>query len=196
MFRRRAKAPVSRVEALDLTGFEPAWRAAIDELLASRARLVTVAGECRPGPLQDRLLELVSRVEDGVVEAVDVARRAQTATRAVSTMELDRVQDALKAARRRLAEAEAAGRDATAAATEVALLSDQHAALHQLANSADDALERMRLLDLRLDAAVARAVQAALLPDGTDVLASVGTELGAVVDDLTALRAGLDAVRP
>jgi hypothetical protein len=77
----------------------------------------------------------------------------------------------------------------------VKLLADQHAALNALSNTIEDASERLRLLDLRLDAAVARAAQIVLRPDAIEELGGVDAELAAVVEELDALQAGLDAVR-
>lgn len=183
---RKRRPPRQAAEAVDLTALEPPWRAAVEELVASRTRLQEVAAQLPAGPTRDRVAGIAERVEASVRTAWDIAARAQAASRTVATLDVDAVQEQLKSARRRLATVQ--GADADAVQHEVELLAEQHAALHQLANAVDDARERLRLLDLRVDAAVARAAQLALLPDATGVLSSVDQELQLVVDELGALR--------
>lgn len=78
--------------------------------------------------------------------------------------------------------------------TEAALLTDQYAALNQLANTVEDANEQLRLLDLRLDAVVAKAAQLVMRPDSMGELAAVEGQLDSAVGELNALGAGLAAV--
>lgn len=189
MFRKR-RPPRQAAEAVELTGLDPPWRAAVEELVASRTRLREVAAQLPPGPTQDRVAGITERVETSVRAAWEVAGRAQAASRTVASLDVDAVHEQLKSARRRLAGVEGSRTEADAQAIEheVELLAEQHAALHQLANAVDDARERLRILDLRVDAAVARAAQLALLPDAAGVLSSVDQELQLVVEELGALR--------
>jgi hypothetical protein len=182
MFRRRPRQPEGPVDPVQLDTLEPRWRSAVEETLASRARLHDLVAQAGTGPLRDRLASLTERLDAGVVAAWQTASRAQATSRTVTSMDLDRVTAQLKDARRRGAGAEAE------------LLAEQHAALNQLSNAVDDAAERLRLLDLRLDTAVARAAQLVLRPDAVEALAAVDQELGAVVEEIDALRAGFDAV--
>lgn len=195
MFRRRRPQEAPPAGA-DLSILEPRWRSAVEEVLASRRRLRALVDECRAGPMQERLTSLAERVDAGVVAAGTIAARAQSASRTLASMDLERVHDQLKDARRRMARAPEGGADAAGLETEVRLLTEQHAALNQLSNAVEDAWERLRLLDLRLDAAVARTAQIVLRPDAVEQLGGVDRELTAVVEELGALRAGLDAVSP
>lgn len=194
MLRRRARAPATRDAPIDLTSLDDRWRRSIEDIEASRRRLRQLIADCRPGPIQDRLGAIAERVDETAVAAVQLALRAQRAASAVEGMGLDHVRAELKHVRRKLADSPdgSAGRDAAEA--ELRALEDQHAALNQLANTADDAAERLRLLDLRVDAAVARAAQIALLPGADVAMAQIEGDVTAVVDELTALQAGLDAV--
>ncbi len=195
MFRRRRRQARAPVEETDLARLEPRWRAAVEETLASRRRFVALVDESQPGPLRERLASLAERLDAGVMAAWSIALRAQTASRAVDTMELDRVHTQLKDARRRRALSPDGSADAARLETEVRLLAEQHAALNQLANAIDDASERLRLLDLRLDAIVARAAQIMLLPDAVEELGGVDEELTTVVEELQAVQSGLEAAR-
>lgn len=195
MLRRRKareRTEASATPALDLTSLEPGWRAAVEETIASRARLEALVATCAPGPLRDRLAHITDRVDAGVQAAAEIAFRAQAASRTVASLDLDTVTAKLKDARRRL---DALPQDAPGRPTaefEVQALADQHAALSSLANDVDGAQERLRLLDLRLDAAVARAAQLVLRPDALDAIGGIEADLDGVVGELNALRAGFD----
>ncbi|MDQ4068870.1 MAG: hypothetical protein M3203_05275 [Actinomycetota bacterium] len=74
-------------------------------------------------------------------------------------------------------------------------MADQHAALSHLANALDQAEERLRVLDLRLGAPVARTAQVVLRPGALEELGQVDRKLGGVMEELEAVRAGLEAAR-
>jgi len=76
----------------------------------------------------------------------------------------------------------------------VEVLSRRFTSVQRLLNTLDDTDERLRLLDARLGATVARAAEVALSASDAGV-DEVGAELDGVVDDLTALRSALDELR-
>ena len=193
MFRRRPREP-DALAALDLTALEHRWRTAVEEALESHTRFRSLVHQSPPGPLRDRLEEIAVRVDQGVRAAWEIATRAQAASQTVRAMHLEEVTDRLKDARRRLTRAAEAGADTGALQAEVDLLLEQHGALNDLANGVDDAAERLRMLDLRLDASVARAAQMVLRPDALQQLGRVDEELRLVVEQLTALQSGLDSL--
>ena len=129
--------------------------------------------------MADRLGSLAASIDEGVLATYRTAARAQAAEDALVEMNPEAVNDALKAARRRGAEAE------------VELLVAQHASVNRLMNSVDDAEEQLRMLDLRLDAAVARAAELVLRPTDT---AAVDREIDALVSELDALRQAMDSL--
>ena len=195
MWRRRRQQPEDLPEGVEPERLEPVWRSAVEETIASRRRLRALVEECRSGPLQERLASLAERVDSGVLAAWKIASRAQAASRALVSMDLESVHADLKDARRRAADGAKGGADVGQVEREVKVLAEQHAALNQLRNAIDDASSRLRLLDLRLDTAVARAAQIVLQPDALEELGSVDQELADVVEELDLLRAGLDAAR-
>ena len=71
------------------------------------------------------------------------------------------------------------------------MLHQRFTSVQRLLNTVDDTAERLRLLEARLGATVARAAEVALTAS-TDGVDAVGAELDGVVGDLTALRAALD----
>jgi hypothetical protein len=187
--RRRAATPT-----IDLSTFDARWRAPIEEVVASQQRFRAMLEECEAGPTEERMRSLAERIDNGVLVSITIATRAQTAARTVREMDLDTVQQRLKSARRRVVDARERGDDPASSEHEVEILMQQHAALNDLRNMVDDAAERLRLLDLRLDAAVARAAQLLLRPAAVGAAEAVEVELSSVLDELDALRAGFAAV--
>lgn len=167
-------------------------------MLTSRDRLYALVAQVPDGPVQDRLSVMTERAEAAVRSAWDIASRAQRAAQLVDTLDRDNVEGLLKEARRRLAALPGGGPSSDAEVgrleAEAALLADQYAALNQLANTVEDAGEQLHLLDLRLDAVVARAAQLVLRPSGFDELAAVEGQLDDALGELDALRSGLAAV--
>ncbi|HEX7165753.1 MAG TPA: hypothetical protein VF230_02115 [Acidimicrobiales bacterium] len=194
MLRRRSRADTTGTPPIDLAALDDRWRRSIEDIEASRARLKGLITDCRPGPVQDRLRTIAERVDQTAVAAAQLAFRAQRAASAVRGLGLEDVRAELKRVRRQVADSPDGSPGHDAAAAELRALEDKHAALNQLANTADDAAEHLRLLDLRVGAAVARAAQIALLPDADVAMAQIERDVTAVVDELAALQAGLDAV--
>lgn len=192
MFGRRRPSPPPAQDPLD--GFEPRWRGAVAEALTSRDRLYALVGQVPAGPLRDRLSAMTVRAEAAVKTSWEIAARAQSADRLVQTLDRDRVEGRLKDVRRRLAALPPTEPEATHLKTEASLLADQYAALNQLANTVEDAGHQLHLMDLRLDAVVARAAQLVLRPDAAEEVASVEGELDRAIDELHALGHGLAAV--
>jgi len=194
VFRRRQPSPAAAPATDPLGGFEPQWRVAVGEALDSRDRLYALVAQVPEGPLRDRLSSMTARADVAVQTAWDIASRAQGAARLVATLDRDGVEDRLKQTRRRLGGLVVGDPEAARLETEAALLTDQYAALNQLANTVEDANEQLRLLDLRLDAVVAKAAQLVMRPDSMGELAAVEGQLDSAVGELNALGAGLAAV--
>lgn len=154
---------------------------AVAEALGARRRFLELLDGLRPGPVRDRLEATAPRVDAGVVAVWDLVLRAGEVERVLDTLDPERVTHEYKQARR-------SGLDASAMAAYEA----RFASVQRLLNTVEDIDERLRLLDVRLDAAVARAAEVVLgAGAGADEL---DAELTAVVDELGALRSALDEV--
>ena len=195
MFRRRRHEPdPAPTGGVDLTVLSARWRAPVEEAIATRARFRELVARVPDGPLRHRLDGLAERVDTGVLAAWATAERAQAAEHAMEILDPDRVSTRFKDARRRLDQARGTAADTAALEQEVAALSDQHASVNRLLNGLDDAAERLRVLDLRLDTAVARAAELVLHPGDVAGFESLDRELADEVAGLDAFRAGLDAM--
>lgn len=167
---------------------EARWRPAVAAALDARSRYREVAVRAPAGPVHDRLAELGAHVDTAVLAAWDAARRGADLAATVATLDPDRVNAELKAARRRRDEAG----DDPAAAELVASLATQHAAAQRLWNELDAVDDRLRLVEVRLGALVARAAELAWRQGPTAELDAAGADLDAVVGELGRVRAALD----
>lgn len=181
MFRRRSRTP-----KIDLTALSPKWRAPVEAALDARLRFDTLVNRLPGGPTRQRLEELAPRLDAGVVACWETATSAQAAEGALDTLEPDRITDRMKDARRRLSAA-GDGPEGERLRAEIESLSAQLGSVSRVWDGLDDAAERLRLLELRLDGAVARAAELLLSPTASAV-EGVESDLTGAVDELEALR--------
>jgi hypothetical protein len=151
------------------------------EAQQARARWQEVVTGVRPGPVRDRLLELAHRLDEGVLAVWDTVVRAVEAERVAQGLDVDEVTEEYKRAKR----------DPSADPALVEALRARFASVQRILNAIDDAEERLRLLDARLGAVVARGAEVALTARGDE---DIGRELDEVVVELGALRDSLHAL--
>ncbi|MDY7100687.1 MAG: hypothetical protein S0880_05820 [Actinomycetota bacterium] len=191
--RRRERDPLEHVRP----ELAPArWRGAVDRALAHRAQFTAVRDRLGHGPFRDRLGELAERVDAGVLATWDLVGRADVAERTVASLDPRRAMDELKAARRRLAAATDAGRDTGGLTEQVEALAQRHASVQRLQNSVEDVDGRLRLLDARLGAVVARAAELAAGAGRTDGLDRALVELDETTHELEATRRAFEELGP
>lgn len=182
MFRRRPKEPTDPVAHVDPAAVPARWADAVRDAVDARRRWLDLVAGIRPGPVRDRLAVLGERVDEGVLAVWEAVVRAVEAERITATLEPDRVTEDYKRAKR----------DPSADPALVEALSARFESVQRVLNALDDTEERLRLLDARLGAAVARGAEVALAAGrGGDEL---GSELDAVVGELGALRDSLDSL--
>lgn len=125
--------------------------------------------------MQERLDSLGGEVRRTVDGAIGLAQRAQSVEQAISTGELDAVGARLKDARRR------------GAGEEVELLAQQFASLNRLVNRQEEMGGELDRLALRIETAVAHALELTLLPSSEDPSARIDGVLG----ELAALQSAM-----
>ncbi len=180
--RRRQPAATDPLAVVDPTALPPRWALAVRDAVEARRRWTELVAGLRPGPVRDRLVELGARVDEGVLAVWETAVRAVEVARVAETLDVDAVTEEHKRAKR----------DPAADPALVEALSARFTSVQRVLNAVDDADERLRLLDARLGAAVARAAEVALSAGtGSEDL---GAELESVVGELGALRQSLDSL--
>lgn len=181
--------PGRRHERIDPAALHDPWRHFVLEALDARGRFDTAVGRMAPGPLRDRLTEIRGRVDDGVEESWRIARHGDALEGALRgldpTVEVE--------ARLQRAEAEARDVPGDPGPADVAeALRAQLASTRRIVAVTREARDRLRVLDARLDEAVARAVELALTASNPREVGGLTGDVDAIVGDLEALRVALD----
>jgi hypothetical protein len=176
-----------RGERIDTMTIADPWRAYVNEALDAQRRYRKAVSAASPGPMRDRLIEIGGRIDDGVNECWRIARRADALVDAINNL------DAPQAAR----DLEAAKRDARDAPSEsqqetVKALQAQVDSAERLIGIARDAQDKLKLLDARLDEAVARAVELSITAEDVGELGDVGGDVESVVSEMETLRQSLE----
>jgi hypothetical protein len=184
VLRRRPKTPADPLAHVSPDAAPARFRSAVADAVEARRRFADVAAGLRPGPVQDRLAALAEQVDAGVLAVWDTVVRAGEVERVASGLDAERATDDYKRAKR----------DPAADPALVEALRERFASVQRLLNAVDDVDDRLRLLDARLGAAVARAAEVALVATDSSAADAVSSELGAVVDELGALRDSLGSL--
>jgi hypothetical protein len=185
------KAPEDRIQPERLA--EP-WRSFVREAQDAARRYRRAVAATAPGPLRERLADIGTRIDTGVLESWRVAKRGDALEGALGDMDLRAVADELRAV-----EAEAAARRGPQGASlerTVAALRAQLSSASRLGAVAAEARDRLRLLDARLDEAVARAVELSLGAGDVSAAGGLQGDVEQLVEEMEALRAALDDAGP
>ena len=141
------------------------------------------------GPLRDRLAEIADRVHDAVRESWRIARQGQVLADAGAQIDTASVQRQLAEVQGNATAPWAAGSslEQTAQALQAQLASAQ-----RLASVTQEAADRLRLLNARMDEMVARAIELSVDASRPDDLGGLGSDVDSLVDEMEALRLAMD----
>jgi hypothetical protein len=179
---KRTTPAVTSARIDPFTVGEP-WRRAVQDALQARNRFTATMATARAGPFHDQLADFAARIDRGVEESWRIAQQGQSVT------------DARRRINTRAAESELATLDA--GSDLAAALRAQREAADRLDRTLEDTRQRLRVLNARLDEAVARAAELSVEASRNAepaVLAGIGAEIDDVVTDMEALRAALEEV--
>ncbi len=182
--RARPRAAGSSTRSIDLR--EP-WRQFVVQAQEAQGRIRTTVDSVASGPLSDRLHQIGGQVDRGVEEARRVARRGQDlddVRRQIDTFRIERELDEL----------DETSPDASTAnrARMFDALRSQLASADRLDQILTDAHDRLRLLVAGLGEAVARTFELSARGPAASDLGDVDTTLEDVLEEMEALRLGLD----
>ena len=184
LYAARVAAAMERTSKndVDLRSLSDPWRTFVADAIEARQRYGRALETASTGPLRDRLGEIGRRLDDGVSESWRIAQRGMALEAALRQLEDPRtVQQRLEHARR----------SGGAKQLEESLQAQLNSTSRIVA-VAQDARQRLQLLDARLDEAVARAVELALSSDDPGAAGGLGSDVDAVVGDMEALRQALE----
>ena len=196
-----------RPERIDPFTLQEPWRRSVQNALQARNRYAEAVTRVQAGPLRDRLDEIGERMQTGVEECWQIARRGQALARARRGIDLAAVE-------RRLAQAGAGtggeigtggtGAEVPATAGDAAppgpsqpavveSLQVQRATALRLDEVIDGAEAQLRLLGARLDEAVARTLElSAHASTEASAAAGLGDDVDSLVSEMESLRLALE----
>lgn len=183
-----AMRPRTQGERIDPFTLQEPWRGFVQDALANRAKFRQAADRTRPGPLQDTLRTIAGRIDTGVDEAWQVARRGHElveSRRQIDTGTIDR----------ELAEAQAdqeSSPDDANMAQMVTSLQAQRATADRMDQLVATTRSQLRLLDARMGEAVVRALELSTAAVDDRTLSSLSSDVDSLVTDMEALRQALD----
>ena len=179
--------PRRRGQHIDPMSIGDPWRGFVREALDAQRRYGKAVQAANPGPLRDKLADIGQRIDAGVQECWRVARRGNELVDAISNLDAVHARQELETAKRA---AKATPGDAQTQTVEA--LQAQVDSADRLVSVARDAQDKLRLLDARLDEAVARAVELSIKAEDVGELGGLGGDVDSLVNDLESLRVGLD----
>jgi hypothetical protein len=179
----------ARGEKIDPFALAEPWRKFVQAALQAQARFDQAVRNSEAGPLRERLAEIGERIGDGVRESWRIARQGQLLADASGQIDVADVQRQLLEVEANRGESWAAGSslERTAQALEAQLASAE-----RLNRVVADAQDRLRLLDARLDEAVARAIELSVQAGDADALGGLGHDVDSLVEEMEALRQAMD----
>ncbi len=177
---RLARFARNRPQQVDPFALREPWRLFVMDAIDSQRRFRRALKSVEQGPLHNRLAEIGARVDRGVTECWEVARKGQQLADARHAIDVD-------SARRTVSKPESPSVLIEAAQSQIG-------AHQRLADREGDIEASLRALDARLDEAVARAAEMSTRSMGAHDVASISDVIDGVVGDLEALRLGLNSV--
>jgi hypothetical protein len=171
----------SDAKHIDPFALQDPWRSFVRNAQKARRKFDEAVHGAHQGPMRERLTEIGGRLDDAVSECWRVARQGQALADARSQLDTT-------SAQRELASLDQTSPSQSKTAE---ALQAQIASAQRVEATITDARDRLRLLDARMDEAVARAVE--LSVEGGDAdLGGLGSDVDGLVGDMESLRQGLE----
>ncbi len=178
----------NRAEGIDPFSLREPWRSYVRGAMQAQSRFRQAVSQVAPGPLKDRLATIGERLDQGVLETSRVARRGQSLEDARRQIDADGAQQELLALEQSTGQSTAG----TSLAGTAEALQAQLATAQRIDKVLNDTYDRLRLLDARLDEAVARSLELSVTADDPGDLGGLDSSVGEILEEMEALRLGLE----
>lgn len=175
---------------IDPFGVGEPWRKFVSEALQSQRRFAEAIRGMAGGPLQERLVEIGGRLDTGVEEVWEIARRGHLLAQARKRLDPAAAQYELGQVVEENRE-HAWVEDSPVAQTARALQAQIDTAA-RMDGVIRDTVNRLRLMDARMDEMVTRAVELSVQAQSSDDLGGLGADVDGLVTEMEALRQALD----
>jgi hypothetical protein len=179
-----------RKEVIDPFAIGEPWRRFVQDAQSAERRFEDTVRRTPEGPLQDRLRDLGERIHAGVREGWRIACQGANLQKGLRQFDIKDIRRELAMVE---AEIEGAGRHASASLkrTRDALVA-QDASFERVRAVAEDARDRLRVLNAQLDEAVARAIELSLSSTDPGDISLLAGDVDSLVDDLESLRRAIE----
>ena len=174
-----------REDRIDPFTVDEPWRRLTQDALAARRQFTEAVGRTRPGPIQDRLGEIGSRIEEHVREAWATARSGHALSEAYRRLDPAEDQAALAALMPET------GWDDTTRAT-AASLQAQIDTARRMYDTMTRTQATLGLLNARLGEAVTRCIELSVDAYRPERFSEVESTLGQINDELDAVRQAIE----
>jgi len=182
--------PGRRGEKIDPFTLREPWRHFVRDALQAHDTFTQLVKRTPEGPLRDRLADIAERMEAGLKESWRIASRGETLVEARRAIDDPAVRAELASLQTSRSTADDASRARLAEA-----LQSQIDAADRLDRIIDQTYDQLRLMDARMDNAVTRALEISVSATDSAAYGHLGAEVDGLVDDLEALRQGLEEIR-
>lgn len=182
--------PRRRGDRIDPYAVQEPWRYFVRDAVEADRTFQQLVDRTPEGPVRDRLVDIAARMREAVEEAWRIALRGQNlveSRRAIDDTAVRAELASLQGDRTKVAPGEAPPM--------VRALRNQVAAADRLDRVIDETYDRLRLIDARIDDAVARALEISATSTDSTSFGGLGSDVDVLVDELEALRQGLEEVR-
>jgi len=179
----------ARTDRIDPFGVNEPWRKFVSEAIQAQRRFGEAIRGMADGPLQERLTEIGGRLDTGVDEVWQIAKRGQLLADARKRLDPD-------AAHWELTQMQ---QDAGPGWTRGSAVDQTAQALQAQIDTAirmdtviRETIDRLRLMDARVDEMVTRAVELTVHAESSTDLGGLGADVDGLVTEMEALRQALD----
>jgi len=178
-----------RGERIDPFAVNEPWRKFVSEAMQAQRRFAQAIRGMASGPLQERLTEIGARLDTGVEEVWRIARRGQLLADARRQIDVREAQWELAQVRTNAGRGLPQGSPQEQTAQALQAQVDTAARMDGVIR---DTLDRLRLMDARLDEMVTRAVELSVQADSSADLGGLGNDVDGLVTEMEALRQALE----
>ena len=165
------------------------WRRFVSDAVQAQNNFNRAVERADPGPLRERLREIGGRIGEGVEECWRVAQRGEALAEARGQIDTRQAQVELEEV---MSEWSGPARVDSPAARTIEALKAQLASAERMDRVIVDTRDRLRLLNARLDEAVARAYELSVQASDVEDLTGLGEDVDGLVGEMEALRQGLE----
>jgi hypothetical protein len=172
-------------DRIDPMALSVPWRDFVQSAVSAKQRFDRAVNRTERGPLREHLSTVAARLADGTDECWRIARHGDELDEALAQIDVD----AVRSERDDVAKLDATEHKANT----IEALDAQLASAERLTRVANDARDRLRLLDARLDELVARAIELSVSQDDDAAIGALGTDVDGLVTEMESLRQALEA---